>query len=213
MDEEQGTCSVYLISPSLVDRTMHKGLASSISALVTAALAVSVGCAPASIEWDVKSEVCRNDAFRSISEFFGEPDAKQPVVRILSEEEFSADLLSDPGLAGDENTSRWLQMLGFLDGQTTLVDYHHSLISFTGEGHYDPDTESITIVDRPGRAFGELVRRYIMAIADQKYGLAAHERGVPLNDASLANRAVLEGYTFFETDLWYAAEYGDDRQS
>jgi hypothetical protein len=173
MDEEEGAFAVYLISPSLVDRTMHKGLASSTRALVTAALAVI----------------------------------------ILSEDEFSADLLSDPGLAGDENTSRWLRMLGFLDGQTTLVDYHHNLISFTGEGHYDPDTESITIVDRPGRAFGELVRRYIMATAHQKYGLAAHERGVSMDDASPANRAVLEGYTFFETDLWYAAEYGEDRQS
>ena len=43
--------------------------------------------------------------------------------------------------------------------------------------------------------------------------VAAHERGVSMNDASPANRAVLEGYTFFETDSWYAAEYGEDRQS
>lgn len=102
--------SVYPIPSNLIDKAMLRRLASSAGSLLAAALVFGVGCAPASIECDVKNEACRNDAFESVAEFLGAPDAEQPPVRVLSEDEFSEDLRNDPGLAGDENTDRWLQL-------------------------------------------------------------------------------------------------------
>lgn len=185
----------------------------SVLSFLIAALAVGTGCAPAPIECDVEKVDCRERTFESVAEFLGAPGSERPPARVLTEEQFSSELREDPELEGDENTNRWLRLLGFLRADTELVDFHQALIGFNGEGHYDPDTDIIVIVNRPERAFGQLVRRYIMAVTHQQYGLAANERGVSLDDESLAKRAVLEGYAYLQLGLWYGAQYGSAREN
>ena len=132
---------------------MLRAIAKVAGLLMSTALVISVGCAPASIECDVQSEACRNDTFQSVAEFLDAPDAKQPPVRILSEDEFSEDLLNDPGLTGDEDTSRWLQMLGFLQ-RNGARDHHRRAHQLHRRRALRPRHR----VDHDRRSAGSLVR-------------------------------------------------------
>lgn len=143
---------------------------------------------------------CRASIFRVTAEVRGQPEARQPESRIITQAVYEAEqrsLDSEPPAAEDLVMERALQLVSFLPQGSS---FEEEMTESELEGvaaYYDPEDRRITIIKEwivnRDEGTNTLVHEYVHALQDQQQGLDRTFDMADSTDGAMAIRSLLEG--------------------
>jgi hypothetical protein len=152
---------------------------------------------------DILEADCRQRIFDAVVCVRGTP-GELPAVRTLTEDEYRAELIAenDADAGVDEPDDVWstgLALVGLLDPQESAESASTDDLTEDVAGYYDPDTSSITLIDRDHPEDSDesqslLAHELVHALQDQEMGLIElGDRTGHSYDAYYARRCLTEG--------------------
>jgi len=177
---------------------------------------------------DVLDPACQERVFSSMQCLRGMPDAQLPELRVISTEQYEAELRDYPPdepdvLVQNHVYERALELLGLAMSGELSDDSYVELYTETVPAYYSDQTGVVTLVDDggsqpddPGQATLTLAHEFVHALQDQDTSLTALYQATTTFDDTLALMGMVEGEaamleSFATAQLWGFAQNPDFR--
>jgi hypothetical protein len=177
---------------------------------------------------NVLDPACQNRVFSTVQCLRAMPDARLPELRVISTEQYAAELRDYPADEPDAISQqrvfeRAVQLLGLAMPAELSDDSYVELYTETVPAYYSDQTGMITLIDDgsnqpddPGRATLTLAHELVHALQDQDTSLTSLYDATTTFDDTLALTSMIEGEaamleSFVAAQLWGFAQNPDFR--